>query len=76
MAASGDVEEAGEEEGDREKKRRGRGGVNNLVSLAQLCFQISNTTLLARYRISEEFKVSHPIAHHQYKRIFQPENFF
>ena len=76
MAASGDVEEAGEEEGDREKKGRGRGGVNNLVSLAQLCFQISNTTLLARYRISEEFKVSHPIAHHQYKRIFQPENFF
>ena len=76
MAASGDVEEAGEEEGDREKKGRGRGGVNNLVSFAQLCFQISNTTLLARYRISEEFKVSHPIAHHQYKRIFQPENFF
>ena len=74
MAASGDVEEAGEEEGDREKK--GRGGVNNLVSFAQLCFQISNKTLLARYRISEEFKVSHPIAHHQYKRIFQPENFF
>ena len=48
MAASGDVEEAGEEEGDREKKGRGRGGVNNLVSFAQLCFQISNKTLLAR----------------------------
>ena len=47
MAASGDVEEAGEEEGDREKKGRGGGGVNNLVSFAQLCFQISNKTLLA-----------------------------
>ena len=75
MAASGDVEEAGEEEGDREKKGRGRGGVNNLVSFAQLCFQISNTTLLARYRISEEFKLINvtPAIH---KRIFQPENFF
>ena len=43
MAASGEVEEAGEEEGDGDEEGGGGGGAtDNLVSLTQLFLQISD----------------------------------
>ena len=41
MAASSEVEEAGEEEGDGEEERGG-GATNNLVCLTKLCLKISD----------------------------------
>ena len=44
MAASGDVEEAGEEEGDGEEEGGGgrRAASNNLICLTQFCLKISD----------------------------------
>ena len=43
MAASGDVEEAGEEEGDGEEEGGGGGRAsNNLICLTQFCLKISD----------------------------------